>query len=195
MKKERRLSSDSIATEISDELSIDGGFAIEAGAAESSSIKTKTTNNGDKRKRVLFAFIGLVVVALVVGLSVGLTKRDSFPKPQQVTSGTQSSADMKDITQDKKPKSSSAGTQTASPTPKPPTNAIFLTDGGFECTEHASCRCYDEEVCEGRKGVFTTHALEYDECEKRCLADEDCNGYVIPGFVIGGISNGMHWPG
>ena len=177
MKKERRLSSDSIATEISDELSVDGGFAIEAGAAGSSSIKTKTKtiNNGDKRKQILFAFIGLVIVALVVGLSVGLTKHDSSPKPQQVTSGTQSSADKKDSAQDEKPKSSSAGTPTTSPTPNP-TNAIFLTDGGFECTEHSSCRCYDEEVCESRKGVFSTHTLEYDECEKKCLAEEDCNG-------------------
>ena len=175
MKKERRLSSDSIATEISDELSVDGGFAIEAGAAGSSSIKTKTKtiNNGDKRKQILFAFIGLVIVALVVGLSVGLTKHDSSPKPQEVTSGTQSSADKKDIAQ--KSKSSSAGTPTTSPTPNP-TNAVFLTDGGFECTEHASCRCYDEEICESRKGVFSTHTLEYDECEKKCLVEEDCNG-------------------
>ena len=175
MKKERRLSSDSIATEISDELSIDGVSAIEAGAAGSSSIKATAINNGDKRKQILFAFIGLVIVALVVGLSVGLTKHDSSPKPQQVTSGTQSSADKKDSAQDEKPKSSSAGTPTTSPTPNP-TNAIFLTDGGFECTEHSSCRCYDEEVCESRKGVFSTHTLEYDECEKKCLAEEDCNG-------------------
>lgn len=182
MKKERSLSSDdSIATEISDELSIDGGFAIEAGAAGSSSYKTTSTDNGDKRKRILFTVItGLVVVALVACLSVGVVgvakKRDSDPKGQQVTSGTQSSADKKDIAQDdKKPKSSSVGAPTASPTPKP-TNAIFYTDGGFECTEHASCRCYDEEVCENRKGVFSTHTLEYDECEKKCLTEEDCNG-------------------
>ena len=174
MKKERRLSSDdSIATEISDELSIDGVSAIEAGgAAGSSSIKATTINNGEKRKQILFAFIGLVIVALVVGLSVGLTKHDSNPKGQQVS---QSSADKKDIAQDKKPKTSTVGTPTATPTPNP-TNAVFLTDGGFECTEHASCRCYDEEVCESRKGVFSTHTLEYDECEKKCLAEEDCNG-------------------
>ena len=181
MKKERRLSSDdSIATEISDELSIDGGFdiAIEAGAAGYK--QATSTNNGDKKKRSLFAFIGLVVVALVVCLSVGVVgltkKRDSDPsKGQQVTSGKESSAEKKDIAQDEKPKSSSVGTATASPTAKP-TNAIFYTDGGFECTEHASCRCFDEEVCENRKGAFTTHTLEYDECEKKCLAEEDCNG-------------------
>ena len=180
MKKERCLSSDgSIATEISDELSIDGGFdiTIEAGAAGYK--QATSTNNGDKRKRTLFAFIGLVVVALVVCLSVGvvgLTKRDSGPKGQQpVTSGTESSADKNDVAQDEKATSSSVGTPTATPTAKP-TNAIFYTDGGFECTEHASCRCFDEEVCENRKGVFTTHTLEYDECEKKCLAEEDCNG-------------------
>ena len=179
MKKERRLSSDdSIATEISDELSVDGGFdiAIEAGAAGYK--QATSTNNGDKRKRTIFAFIGLVVVALVVCLSVGvvgLTKRDSDPKGKQATPGTESSADKNDVTQDEKPTSSSVATPTASPTVKP-TNAIFYTDGGFECTEHASCRCFDEEVCENRKGVFTTHTLEYDECEKKCLAEEDCNG-------------------
>ena len=181
MKKERRPSSDdSIATEISDELSVDGGFAIAIEAGAAGYKEATSTNNGDKRKRTLFAFIGLVVVALVVCLSVGVVgltkKRDSDPsKGQQVTSGTESSADKKDIAQDEKPKSSSAGTPTASPTPSP-TNAVFLTDGGFECTEHASCRCYDEEICESRKGVFSTHTLEYDECEKKCLVEEDCNG-------------------
>ena len=181
MKKERRPSSDdSIATEISDELSLDGGFdiAIEAGAAGHK--QATSANSGDKRKRTLFAFIGLFVVALVVCLSVGVVgltkKRDSDPsKGQQVTSGTESSADKKDIAQDEKPTSSSVDTPTASPTAKP-TNAIFYTDGGFECTEHASCRCFDEEVCENRKGVFTTHTLEYVDCEKKCLAEEDCNG-------------------
>ena len=55
-------------------------------------------------------------MALVVGLSVGLTKRDSDPKGQQVTSGTQSSADKKDIAQDEKPRPPTVGTLTASPT-------------------------------------------------------------------------------
>ena len=179
MKKERSLSSDSITTEISDDLSIDGGFAIEAGADGSSSYKAKTIHNGNKRKPVLFAFVGLVVVALVVGLSVGLTQQDSHPKGQEVTSGTQSStpknSDAKDTKKDEKPKSSLAGKPTASPT-QMPTNVIFMTENGFECTEHASCRCYDEQVCESKKGVFTTHTLQYGECEKKCAAEKECTG-------------------
>ena len=167
MKKERRLSSDSIATVLSDELSLDGSLSLEAGADGTSIAKAKIIHNGNRKKRVLFASVGLVVVALVVGLGVGLTKRDSSPKPQEVTA-TQSSPD------DEPKDSSNIGTPTASSTPKP-TNAVFLTNNGFECTEHAACRCY-HEVCESSKGVFTTNALEYGECEEKCLAEEVCNG-------------------
>ena len=156
MKKERRLSSDSIATVLSDDLSLDGSLSLEAGAGGTSIAKAKIIHNGNRKRRVLFS-VGLVVVALVVGLSVGLTKRDSSPKPQE----------PKD--------SSNIGTPTASPTLKP-TNAVFLTSNGFECTEHAACRCYDEEVCESSKGVFSTHTLDYSECEEKCLAEEVCNG-------------------
>ena len=173
-KKEQRLSSDeddaSIATEASDdELSLAdaGSFVIEAGAAAGSRIYKQGTSTGDRRKRISLAVTGLVIVALVVGLSVGIAMgRQGTP------GGTPSSADGKDIAQQdkKKPKS-----PTARPTLKP-TNAVFYTAGGFECTEHASCRCYDEEVCQDRKGVYSTHTLEYDECEKKCLAEEDCNG-------------------
>lgn len=167
MKKERSLSSDSIATVLSDELSLDGSLSLEAGADGTSIAKAKIIHNGNRKNRVLCSSVGLVVVALVVGLGVGLTKRDSSPKPQEVTA-TQSSPD------DEPKDSSNIGTPTASSTPKP-TNAVFLTNNGFECTEHAACRCYDE-VCESSKGVFTTHALEYGECEEKCLAEEVCNG-------------------
>ena len=176
-KKEQRLSSDeddaSIATEASDdELSLAdaGSFVIEAGAAAGSRSWRKqgaSIASGDRRKRISLAVTGLAIVALVVGLSVGIAKgRQGTP------GGTPSSADGKDIAQQdkKKPKS-----PTARPTLKP-TNAVFYTAGGFECTEHASCRCYDEEVCQDRKGVYSTHTLEYDACEKKCLAEEDCNG-------------------
>ena len=160
-KKERSLSADdssACATVVSDddELSVDGSAIVEAGVRAGRRSGGAKSKSQSKTKSKAVLFVGLAATALVVGLSVGLVNNSKKKRGSAIAAATQHGQT-----------SSSDDAQFE----------VFVTEHGFECTEHAACRCYDEEVCDqNRKGVFTTHTLEYDECETECLATEGCNG-------------------